>query len=39
MDRVCELLGLDPLQLANKGRFLRVVAPAQLEAAMAVLQS
>ncbi|QEY33064.1 hydrogenase expression/formation protein HypE [Synechococcus sp. RSCCF101] len=37
VERVCDLLGLDPLQLANEGRFLLVVAPDQLEAAMAVL--
>jgi hydrogenase expression/formation protein HypE len=35
--RTCELLGFDPLHLANEGRLLAVVAPEQLEAALAVL--
>jgi hydrogenase expression/formation protein HypE len=35
--RTCELLGLEPLQLANEGRFLAVVAADQLDAALAVL--
>jgi hydrogenase expression/formation protein HypE len=33
----CAVLGLDPLQLANEGRFLAVVPPAQAQAALAVL--
>jgi hydrogenase expression/formation protein HypE len=35
--RTCELLGLDPLHLANEGRFVALVAPADLDAALAVL--
>jgi len=35
--RVCHLLGFDPLHLANEGRFLVVVPPSQLQAALAVL--
>lgn len=34
----CAVLGLDPLQLANEGRFLAVVPPAQARAALAVLE-
>ncbi len=33
----CELLGLDPLYLANEGKFLAVVAPDQAEAVLARL--
>jgi hydrogenase expression/formation protein HypE len=33
----CDVLGLDALQLANEGRFLAVVPPAQAKAALAVL--
>ena len=36
--RTCELLGFDPLHLANEGRLLAVVAPDQVEAALAVLE-
>jgi len=36
--RCCELLGLDPLHLANEGRCLLVVAPEDLEASRAVLE-
>jgi hydrogenase expression/formation protein HypE len=35
--RCCELLGLDPLELANEGRCLVVVAPEDLEPALALL--
>ena len=35
--RVCDLLGFDPLHLANEGRFLAVVPPEQLQTALAVL--
>ena len=35
--RVCDLLGFEPLHLANEGRFLAVVPPEQLQAALAVL--
>lgn len=33
----CELLGLDPLYVANEGKFLAVVAPHSVEAALAAL--
>lgn len=36
--RTCELLGFDPLHLANEGRFLAVVAPQQCDAALQVLE-
>jgi hydrogenase expression/formation protein HypE len=36
---VCELLGLDPLYLANEGRMLWVVSPVQADAALAALTS
>jgi hydrogenase expression/formation protein HypE len=35
----CELLGLDPLHIANEGQFLAVVAPEYAEAALAALRS
>jgi hydrogenase expression/formation protein HypE len=35
----CELLGLDPLHIANEGQFLAVVAPEFAEAALEALQS
>ena len=35
----CELLGLDPLHIANEGQFLAVVAPELADAALAALQS
>ena len=34
----CELLGLDPLHIANEGQFLAVVAPEFADAALAALQ-
>jgi hydrogenase expression/formation protein HypE len=34
----CELLGLDPLHIANEGQFLAVVAPECAEAALAALR-
>lgn len=37
VQRCCELLGLDPLHLANEGRCLLVVAPEDLEVSLAVL--
>lgn len=36
--RCCELLGLDPLHLANEGRFLLVVAPEDLAVCLEVLE-
>ncbi|HYE89217.1 MAG TPA: hydrogenase expression/formation protein HypE [Vicinamibacterales bacterium] len=35
---VCELLGLDPLHIANEGQLLAVVSPEAAEAALAVLR-
>ena len=35
----CELLGLDPLHIANEGQFLAVVAPEYADAALEALQS
>ena len=34
----CEILGLDPFHVANEGRFLAFVAPADAERALAVLR-
>ncbi|MGA8028791.1 MAG: hydrogenase expression/formation protein HypE [Bryobacteraceae bacterium] len=33
----CELLGLDPLHIANEGQFLAVIAPEYADAALAIL--
>jgi hydrogenase expression/formation protein HypE len=35
----CELLGLDPLHLANEGKLVALVPPAQAEAALAALRA
>ncbi|HXU20547.1 MAG TPA: hydrogenase expression/formation protein HypE [Verrucomicrobiae bacterium] len=35
----CELLGLDPLHIANEGQFLAVIAAEQADAALKALQS
>lgn len=35
----CELLGLDPLHIANEGQFLAVVAPELTDAALAALRA
>ncbi|MCK7546721.1 hydrogenase expression/formation protein HypE [Marinobacter koreensis] len=35
---VCELLGLDPLHVANEGRFMAVVAPEDVDRALAILR-
>jgi hydrogenase expression/formation protein HypE len=35
----CELLGIDPLYVANEGKFVAVVAPEEAEAALAALRS
>ncbi|MDI3314240.1 MAG: hydrogenase expression/formation protein HypE [Mycobacterium sp.] len=35
----CELLGIDPLYVANEGKVLAVVAPEEAEAALAALRS
>lgn len=34
----CEMLGIDPLYVANEGKFLAVVAPDEVEAALAALR-
>jgi hydrogenase expression/formation protein HypE len=35
----CELLGLDPLHIANEGQFLAIVAAEQAEAALSALRA
>ena len=35
----CELLGLDPLHIANEGQFLAVVAPDYADAALEALRA
>jgi len=35
----CELLGLDPLHVANEGRFVAFIAPEHVDRALAILQS
>jgi hydrogenase expression/formation protein HypE len=35
----CELLGLDPLYVANEGKLVAIVAPAAADAALAALQA
>jgi hydrogenase expression/formation protein HypE len=35
----CEILGLDPLYVANEGRFVAFVAPADAERALALLRA
>jgi len=35
----CDLLGIDPLYVANEGKFVAVVAPDEVEAALAALRS
>ncbi|MGQ0764664.1 MAG: hydrogenase expression/formation protein HypE [Gemmatimonadota bacterium] len=35
----CELLGLDPLHIANEGKLLAIVPPAECDAALAALRS
>jgi len=35
----CELLGLDPLHIANEGQFLAIVAPEKADAALAAIQA
>ena len=35
----CEILGLDPLHIANEGQFLAVVAPEHAEAALAAIRA
>lgn len=35
----CELLGLDPLHVANEGRFVAMVAPEDADRALEILRS
>ncbi len=35
----CEILGLDPLYVANEGRFIALVAPEDAERALAVMRA
>jgi hydrogenase expression/formation protein HypE len=35
---VCEILGLDPLYIANEGRFMAIVSPSFADQALAILQ-
>ncbi|MBW0118273.1 hydrogenase expression/formation protein HypE [Pseudonocardia sp. KRD-169] len=35
----CEMLGIDPLYVANEGKFLAVVAPEEADAALAAMRS
>jgi hydrogenase expression/formation protein HypE len=35
----CEILGFDPLYVANEGKFLSIVAPEQADAALAILRA
>jgi hydrogenase expression/formation protein HypE len=35
----CELLGIDPLYVANEGKFVAIVAPEETEAALAALRA
>lgn len=35
----CELLGIDPLYVANEGKFIAVVAPGEADAALAALRA
>ncbi len=39
VDSMCELFGLDPLYVANEGRFVVVLPAAQAQAALAVLRA
>lgn len=35
----CDLLGIDPLYVANEGKFVAIVAPDEADAALAALRS
>jgi len=35
----CDLLGIDPLYVANEGKFIAVVAPEEADAAVAALRT
>ncbi|MFL6272243.1 MAG: AIR synthase-related protein, partial [Actinomycetes bacterium] len=39
VDGACEMLGIDPLYVANEGKFMAVVAPEEAEAGLAALRS
>ena len=36
--RLCDLLGIDPLYVANEGKLVAIVAPEEADAALAALQ-
>jgi hydrogenase expression/formation protein HypE len=39
VDAACELLGLDPLYIANEGKLVAIVAPRRADAALAALRA
>jgi hydrogenase expression/formation protein HypE len=39
VEAACELLGLDPLYVANEGKLLAIVAPEAADAALAALRA
>lgn len=39
VDAICELLGLDPLYVANEGKLIAIVAPEMAQAALAALRA
>ncbi len=39
VEAACELLGLDPLYMANEGKLVAIVAPEQADAALAALRA
>ena len=39
VEAACEILGVDPLYLANEGKLIAIVPPAQMEQALAVLRA
>jgi hydrogenase expression/formation protein HypE len=39
VDGACEMLGIDPLYVANEGKFMAVVAPEEAEAGLAALRA
>ena len=38
MSAACDLLGIDPLYVANEGKLVAIVAPEEADAALAALQ-
>ena len=39
VEAACELLGLDPLYIANEGRLIAIVAPEQADAVLAAMRA